>query len=99
MRLSTRMSGYTTLAERHCRFRLEEEWRKPRGDVRERKHIRMKLDPEDVRHEAPPLFDPLPGGGVSRGERAPERLIRDRDAVLDVRREVRRSRRRDDVDL
>src|SRR5437867_9876701 len=59
----------------------------------------MQLDSEDVGHEPPPIFDPLPGRRVFRGERAPQRLVGDRDAVLDVRREVLRSGRGDDVDL
>src|SRR5258705_14020027 len=70
------------LSKRHRGFRLEEEWRKPRRDVRERQHVRMELDPEDVRHEPPPRFDPPPGRGVTRGEHASQRLVGDRDAVL-----------------
>ena len=52
-----------------------------------------------VPHERPPRLDARPGVRVGGREGAPQRLVGERDAVLDVRREVGRSGRGDDVDL
>ena len=59
----------------------------------------MELDPEVLRHERPPRLDPRPRLRVGAGERLAKGRVGEGDPVLDVRREVVRAGRRDDVDL
>ena len=87
------------LAIDHRAVRAQQERRQDGRDVRERQHVRMEVDAERVGHEPPPRLDPPPGRRVAGGELGAERRVGEGDAVLDVRREVRRARRRDDVDL
>ena len=58
---------------------------------------RVQLDPERLGHEPPARLDPRPGVRVGRRERRRAALVGERDAVLDVRREVGGAGRRDDV--
>ena len=59
------------------------------GEVRERQHVGVELDAERVSHEATPCLDATPRLGVGRRQLAAQRLVRQRDTVFDVRREVR----------
>ena len=59
----------------------------------------MEIDAESAAHERAPLRDPPPHVRVARGELGAKRLIGERDAILDVGREVVRAGRRNDVDL
>ena len=89
----------TSGGDRHRPVGREEERRQMAGEVGERQHVRVQLDPERLLHERAAGLDSGPGVRVAGGERRPQRLVGQRQPVLDVRREVRRARRRDDVAL
>ena len=87
-----RRSPSSLARQRHRPIGPEQERRQVRRDVRERQHVRVEVDPEDVAHERPARLDPRPRVRVAGRQLVAQRLVGERDPVLDVGREVRRRR-------